>query len=92
MTTKEMVGVLEKIRNKNYFSEGNTFAIMKIHNALSQAIEMTKRVEKIDLPIVDLAKIVLFIRRNMFLPENDKLAELNRMIKATVKKAMEGKC
>ena len=37
----------------------------------------------------DLKKIILFIRQNAFLPENDKLAELKKMINEATEKELE---
>jgi hypothetical protein len=61
------------------------------YNALSFAItqiqdyqKLREKVSGIDLPVKELGKIVMFIRHSMFLPENDKLSELNKMIREAI--------
>jgi hypothetical protein len=46
--------------------------------------KLRERVSGIDLPVKELGKIVMFIRHSMFLPENDKLSELNKMIREAI--------
>ena len=46
--------------------------------------KLRERVSGIDLPVKELGQIVMFIRHSMFLPENDKLSELNKMIREAI--------
>ena len=67
---------------KHLLAGENTFISCSQYEDLAQAIIDVGfvRLEDVELSNADLAKIILFIRHNMFLPENDKMAELKKMI------------
>ena len=96
MTPDEVVKVLEEIfRQKREIEKYDTGIFVNKTKqeveALSFAIsflqdyqKLRERVSGIDLPVKELGKIVMFIRHSMFLPENDKLSELNKMIREAI--------
>ena len=52
--------------------------------ALSLALRVLGRIDSFELSQKQLSEIIMFIRRSMFLPENDKMAELNKLIKQAI--------
>ena len=71
--------------DRSYFGEIELLEHLKSAITLIQDYQkLRERVSGIDLPVKELGKIVMFIRHSMFLPENDKLSELNKMIREAI--------
>jgi uncharacterized protein YjaG (DUF416 family) len=63
------------------FTEGRLKYREDVKQAVSLAIQILSRLnDEHRLPDKDIGKIIMFIRRSMFLPENTKMEELSKMI------------
>jgi hypothetical protein len=86
MTPDEVVKELEilnQLTNIEWYGKERE-AIRSAISLLQDYQKLRERVNSIDLPVKELGKIVMFIRHSMFLPENDKLSELNKMIREAI--------